>query len=82
MVIYIYIVIVEGAKFGCHVNENKSWTILKDKSNLEQTQNLLPTQQYGIYIYNLIERKHHSAEALGASSLREEYADHLVKEWC
>ena len=62
------IVIEEGAKFGYHVNESKSWIILKDESKLEQAQRLFSNSA----IKFTTEGKRHLGAALGTSSFREE----------
>ena len=65
-------------KYGYHVNESKSWLILKDP-----TKRILVEEIFaGLAIKITTEGKRHLGAALGSDGFRIEYASEKVKKWC
>ena len=72
------IIIREGQKYGYHVNESKSWLILKDPTKRQ----LVDETFAGSAIKITTEGKRHLGAALGSDGFRLEYASEKVEKWC
>ena len=71
-------IILEGPKFGYHVNESKSWLIIKDNNKLDYAKEMF----YDTSIRYTTEGKRHLGAAIGSDDFRTVYATEKIKEWC
>ena len=71
-------IILEGPKFGYHVNESKSWLIIKDNNKLDYAKELFGDTA----IRYTTEKKRHLGAAIGSDDFKTVYATEKVKEWC
>ena len=72
------LVIYEGRKYGCHVNELKSWLIAKDDRLLE----LAKDKFCGSFIKYTTDSKRHLGAVIGSAGYKKEYATEKVDQWC
>ena len=68
----------EGAKYGYHVNQDKTWMILKNRDLFEEAREVFKDTS----IKFTLEGKRHLGAALGSTEFRKDYAGEKVKIWC
>ena len=71
-------VIVEGKKFGYHVNESKSWLILKRDTDLERAKLVFSSDKINFST----DGQRHLGAVLGSESFKKEYVSQKVQKWC
>ena len=69
--------IKEGKKYGYHVNEKKSWLILKNENDLNKAKSIFSDLSIKI----TTEGQRHLGAALGSESFKEAYVNEKVAEW-
>ena len=72
------LIITEGSKLGYHVNEGKSWLILKKPEDTDLAQNIFRESKINITTSG----KRHLGAALGSVDFKEEYIKEKVAKWC
>jgi len=72
------LVITEGVKLGYHVNESKSWLILKNPNEMEAAKRTFE----GSHINMTTSGKRHLGAALGSQDFKTEYITEKVNKWC
>ena len=68
----------EGKRYGYYVKPSKSWLVLKDPSQLEETKNLFANSPINI----TIDGKRHLGAAIGTEIFKNEYMEDKVSKWC
>ena len=71
-------IIQHGSKLGYHVNETKSWLIVKEGSKMEEAKSIFA----GTAIKFTSEGKRHLGASIGSHDFRVAYATEKVKNWC
>ena len=71
-------VIEEGCKYGYHVNEGKSWLILKNPNDLELAHQIFADS----HINMTTTGKRHLGAALGSNDFKTDYINEKVSTWC
>ena len=69
--------IKEGEKYGYHVNEKKSWLILKNENDRNKAKSICSDLSIKI----TTEGQRHLGAALGSESFKEAYVNEKVAEW-
>ena len=67
-----------GSRYGCYLNETKSWMFLKHGNKLPQAQTIFKETNLNF----TTERKRHLGVALESKTFRDEYASAKVTDWC
>ena len=70
-------IVWEGRKYGYHVNNNKSWLIVKNTELLDEARVLFGETNINV----TKEGKRHLGAVLGSSSYRAQYITELIQEW-
>ena len=68
----------EGCKLGYHVNEGKSWLILKNPNDLESAQQIFLDSRINMTTTG----KRHLGAALGSNEFKISYIQEKVSKWC
>ena len=71
-------VVSEGVKLGYHVNEVKSWLILKNPDKMEEAQRIFCDTQINMTTSG----KRHIGAALGSQDFKTAYINEKVSKWC
>ena len=72
------LVIKDGSNLGYHVNESKSWLILKNPDDIETAQHIFN----GSNINVTTSGKRHLGAALGSHDFKTKYIEEKVSKWC
>ena len=68
----------EGACYGYHVNESKTWFILKNQTLLKKTEILFCDTKINV----TTEGKRHLGAVIDSNDFRTKYVNEKVTEWC
>ena len=68
-------IITQGSKFGYHVNQSKSWIIIKNEKYLNEAKRIFE----GTDIKCTTEGKRHLGAAIGSQDYKTAYANEKVK---
>ena len=71
-------IISQGTKIGYHVNESKSWIIVKNEENMDAAKEMF----MGTNIKFTTEGKRQLGATIGSENFRTVYAIEKVQEWC
>ena len=70
--------ITEGKKLGYHVNEGKSWLIIKKPEDIQTAQDIF----HGSNINMTTAGKRHLGAAIGSNDFKTDYIQAKVSKWC